>query len=162
MYWFSPSRDESSWESPYAADARAGEDESASAAAAAAAEAQRVADDEAAVTAAAVVAAAAEEAEAAAAAAAAAASCSDWEIHEAEDGAVYYFSPSRDESSWDVPADYVAPVAALADDFAQEPEAVVEAITSDWEQHETEDGTPYWFSPSRDESSWETPAGWQA
>ena len=30
------------------------------------------------------------------------------------------------------------------------------------ESEKTEHGTLYWFSPSRDESSWETPAGWQA
>jgi pre-mRNA-processing factor 40 len=87
---------------------------------------------------------------------------SDWEAHQDEDGDTYYANAKTGETSWTDPRGG-RPVSLKKNPMARIElaevgrQASASMGASAWEQHETEDGTPYWHNTDTDETTWEQP-----
>ena len=91
----------------------------------------------------------------------------DWKEHQSTDGRTYYHSKSRNSSVWTKPAEFIS-----ADTFA-EPSAVMQPTAkpdigdatassvspypNDWVVATSPQGLPYYYSASRNESTWTKP-----
>lgn len=93
----------------------------------------------------------------------------DWKEHQSTDGRTYYHSKSRNSSVWTKPAEFIS-----ADTFS-EPSTVMQPTAkpdfgdammpsvspypNDWVVATSPQGLPYYFSASRNESTWTKPEG---
>jgi hypothetical protein len=104
----------------------------------------------------------------------------DWVEHVSQDGQKYYFSPSRKHSTWTKPVDfnafqphagslggsYPSPhthnLAATAPEVIPAEDATHAGGSNDWIMAVSPQGIPYYFSPSRNVSTWTKPEGFTA
>ena len=70
------------------------------------------------------------------------------------EGNLYYYNSQNGESSWELPS----PIETIdLQRVEDENEEFVENVYDDWEECDDGNGSTYWYSSSRNESSWEYP-----